>query len=251
MSEVMDEINEELRRQKLEQFWIENRNWIIGGVLLAVLTTAGMTWWRGYAYQQNIRRTDQLMAAIDSNDVAKLTGYAEQSGKNHAALAKFTAAGIEAKAGNIAAAAKLYSDIAGTLSVDRNLRDLAKIMSLNLRLGSEEPKKLHKELGDISGEKDPFRFSALEMDALVYAKEGNMKEAAAKLEAISASPNAPEDARLRATTLREFYAASANESVPFNKPAEKADKKPADKKGADKNPADNNPAGKKTEAAKP
>ncbi len=226
MSDVMQEVNDELRQQRLEAFWIENRNWIIGGIILAILTTAGLTWWRGYTYQQNMARTGQLMAAIKSEDPKSLTEFANVSGKNHAALAKFSAAGLHVKNGNPARAVELYADIAGSMSADRELRDLASILSLNLRLGTDDPKKLHKELADMSGAKEPFRYTALEMDALVYAGEGNMKEAASKLEAISSSADAPEDSRLRATTLHEFYAASANETVPFKKdPA--ADKKPA------------------------
>lgn len=237
MSDVMQEVNDELRQQRLEAFWIENRNWIIGGIILAIITTAGLTWWRGYEYKQNMARTTQLIAAVKADDAKALTDYAMTSGKNHAALAKFSAAGLHVKDGNIARAVELYAEIAGSMSVDRELRDLAKILSLNIRLGTEDPKKLHKELSAMSGAKEPYRFTALEMDALVYAGEGNMKEAAAKLEAISSSPDAPEDSRLRATTLHEFYAASANENVPFKQDAatQKADdKKPAAKKETDK-----------------
>ncbi|MDI1228661.1 MAG: tetratricopeptide repeat protein [bacterium] len=233
MSDVMHEVNDELRQQRLEAFWIENRNWIIGGIILAIMTTAGLTWWRGYEYKQNMARTTQLIAAVKADDAKVLTDFATASGKNHAALAKFSAAGLHVKSGNIARAAELYAEIAGSMSVDRELRDLAKILSLNIRLGTEDPKKLHKELSSMSGNNEPYRYTALEMDALVYAAEGNMKDAAAKLEAISSSADAPEDSRLRATTLHEFYAASANESVPFKKDIA-ADKKPADKKPDEK-----------------
>lgn len=231
MSDVMQEVNDELRQQRLEAFWIENRNWIIGGVILAIITTAGLTWWRGYTYKQDMLRTTQLMAAIKSEDAKSLTEFAAQSGKNHAALAKLSAAGLHVKNGNPARAIELYADVAGSMSADRELRDLAKILSLNLRLGTEDPKKLHKELADMSGAKEPYRYTALEMDALVYAGEGNMKDAAAKLEAISSSPDAPEDSRLRAATLHEFYAASANEAVPFKKDAAASDKKDAAAQG--------------------
>lgn len=219
MSDVMQEVNDELRQQRLEAFWVENRNWIIGGIILAIITTAGLTWWRGYSYKQDMARTSQLIAAVKSDDAKTLTDFAATSGKNHAALAKFSAAGLHVKNGNPARAVELYAEIAGSMSVTRELRDLAKILSLNLRLGTEDPKKLHKELAAMSGKNEPYRYTALEMDALVYAAEGNMKEAAAKLEAISASPDAPEDSRLRATTLHEFYATSANENVPFKKDA--------------------------------
>ncbi len=46
MTEIFDEISDDLRSEKLNQFWKENGAWIIGGALGAVLLTGSLTLWR-------------------------------------------------------------------------------------------------------------------------------------------------------------------------------------------------------------
>jgi len=213
MSDFMKEIEDDLRQQKLEEFWKENRAWIIGGIILAIASTAGITWYRSWSYQQNITQTASLLQIQDADDANKLTTYADASDKNHATVARLLAAGLHAKNGESARAVEIYDQIANSFGVDSALRDLAHVLSLGQRLNKDDPAKLHKEISPLTAEGSAFRFTALEMDALVYAREGKLKEAADKLEIISAAPNAPDDARTRAMTLHELYVASSNEAA--------------------------------------
>lgn len=225
MSDVMEEVNEELRQQKLEAFWRENRNWIIGSIILAIVTTAGITWWRSYSFQQNLKATTELMKVSEEKDPRTLTTFADGTKTNHAVFARLLAAGIHVDQGNSVRAIEIYNEIATMRGLDRSLRDFAKILSVNLRLNKDDTKALHAELADLSSRKSPYRFTALELNALVYAREGKLKEAAETLEAISTDAEAPQDARMRATTLHEFYAASSPAA-----PAPKDAAAPADKK---------------------
>lgn len=222
MADVMEEVNEELRQQKLEAFWRENRNWIIGSILLAIATTAGITWWRSYTLQQNLKGTTELMKVSEEKDPRALTTFADSANTNHAVFARLLAAGLHVDQGNSARAIEIYNEIAGMRGLDRSLRDFARILSVTQRLNKDDAKSLHAELADLSSRKSPYRFTALELNAMVYAREGKLKEAAESLEAISTDAEAPQDARMRATTLHEFYAAS---SAPAGKPADKAAKK--------------------------
>ncbi|MDE1151998.1 MAG: tetratricopeptide repeat protein [Micavibrio sp.] len=224
MSDLMNEIDDDLRRQKLEAFWQENRNWIIGGILLAICSTAGMTWWRSYDYQKNLVQTQGLIQAIESGDAAKLGTYAGESDRNHAALARLVEAGLLVRDGKQAEAIKAYDDVSGTMGADSALRDLAHLLSIGQRLNTDTPQKLHGEIEKLSGDGDAFRYSALEMDALLYAREKNMKMAIDRLSVIAAGADAPDDVRTRAVTLRELYTASLNEPAAA-KDADKADKK--------------------------
>lgn len=210
MSDVMEEVNDELRQQKLEAFWKENRSWIIASIILAIIATAGITYWRSWDIRKNLENTAGLLEVSKAEDPRTLTAFAETARKNHAALARFLAAGLHIKDGKAERAIEIYDSIGAERGLDRSLRDLARILSISRRLETGDTKKLHAELADLSSKKSPYRFSAIEMDALVYAREGKMKEAAERLEDISTDASAPNDARLRATTLHEFYAASAD-----------------------------------------
>ena len=210
MSDLMNEVDDDLRREKLEKFWLENRNWIIGGVLLAIISTAGMTYWRGYTYQKNMEQTQGLLQAIDSNDAAKLGTFAGTSDRDHGVLAKLTQAGLLVDKGQSDEAVKIYDSIADTTGADATLREYARVLSAMQRLGKDDPKKLHGEIEKLSHTGHAFRYTALEMDALLYAREGNLKPAVERLATISAAPEAPDDVRMRANTLRELYTASMN-----------------------------------------
>lgn len=235
--ELMNEVDDDLRRQKLEQFWLENRNWIIGGILLAIVSTAGMTWWRSYTYQQNVIQTQGLLQAIDSNDSGKLAAYAQTGDRNHAALAKLTEAGLLVQKNQADDAVKIYNDIADTTGVDGILREYARLLSAMQRLNKDDPQKLHNEIEKLSRSGHAFRFSALEMDALLYARENNLKTAIDRLAVIAGASEAPDDVRTRAVTLRELYTATMNAEAkaPAKTPAKAGDKKDADKAtGGDK-----------------
>jgi len=226
MSDLMNEIDDDLRRQKLEEFWQENRNWIIGGILLAICSTAGMTWWRSYDYQNNLVQTQGLIQAIEDGDAGKLGAYAGTSNANHAALARLVEAGLLVRDGKTADAVKAYDEIGNAMGVEPALRDLGHLLSIGQRLNTDAPQKLHGEIEKLSGEGDTYRYSALEMDALLYAREKNMKTAIDRLAIITTAADAPDDVRTRAVTLRELYTAALNENAPAAKDAAKdADKK--------------------------
>ena len=234
MSDLMNEVDDDLRRQKLEQFWLENRNWIIGGILLAIVSTAGMTWWRSYTYQQNVLQTQGLLQAIDSNDAGKLADYAKTGDRNHAALAKLTEAGLLVQKKQADDAVKIYNDIADTTGVDGTLREYARLLSVMQRLDKDDPQKLHGEIEKMSRSGHAFHFSALEMDALLYAKENNLKTAIDRLAIIAGAADAPDDVRTRAVTLRELYTASLNADAKASAKKAANDKKLDDKKSDDK-----------------
>jgi hypothetical protein len=209
MSDIMDEVSDDLRRQQLEQFWKENGAWIVGGVILAVIFTAGLSWWREHTYQRNMEQTAQLVEIMNGADVDKLTSFAEKTDKNHAVIARFAAAAVYAKRNDADKAIAIYNSIENTTGVDSTYRDLAKLLSADLQLGSADPTALHQQLSSLTKRGNPWRFSALELEALLYAREHKMKEAADDLAEITADSNAPQDVRMRASTLREFYVGAA------------------------------------------
>lgn len=206
--EIMNEINDDLRAQQLAAFWKENGNWIIGGALLAVVMTGVMVFWRGYKEDRNMAETKTMLSALSANDPAAIETYAKDADKNHAVIARLSAAAILVQKGEKEKAAAIYDDISKTTGADRSLRDLAALLGVGQKIDTGAPADLHDALKPLMKEKSAFRFSALEMDALVFAREGKMQEAADRLTEISSNAAAPQDARARAYTLRELYMGS-------------------------------------------
>lgn len=209
MTDVFDEISDDLRREKLNQFWKENGSWIIGGAIGAVLLTGALTLWRQWEYQHNASATTELTRLVTAGDLQKLEGFATTGDKNHAMMARFLAADAHLQKNEKDKAIALYSEIAGTYGLDKTWRDLARVRSISLRLDKDPPEALEKELSDLTGDNNVWRYTAREMEALLAARQGKMQHAADLMARITADPQAPEDMRQRAFSLRELYIADA------------------------------------------
>ena len=207
MTDVFDEINDDLRREKLHQFWKENGAWIIGGAIMAVLFTGALSLWRQWEYRRDAEATTELTRLVAASDLPPLESFARTASKNHAMLAGFLAAAAHLEHGEKDQAVALYNDIAATSGLDRTWRDLAKVLSIGQRLDHDDPGKLQKELSALSGDNGAWRYTALELEALLAARQGRMQNAIEALTKVASDPLAPADARTRAFTLRELYMA--------------------------------------------
>lgn len=211
VSSVFREIDDDMRRIKLESFWAENRLWIGATVVLAIVATAGVSMWRGHVASQNRAATAQMMTAFaDPAALEKLAADPDTLGRPaHIALVRLTAASRALTKGDTAKALELYDALAADRKADPVLRDLGKLYAVGLRLDTAPAAELDAQLMPLARTGEPWRFSALEMQGLLYAREGRMKDAADKMAEISGDPLAPQDARTRAFTLRELYQADA------------------------------------------
>jgi hypothetical protein len=212
MSEFIQEVEEDLRRKELEKFWKENGSMIISFMILAVVLTAAMTWWRQHTYEHNLRETSQLIQVVKDADVDKILAFAGTADKDHAVIARFDAAVVYAKRNEGDKAVAIYSEIANTSGIDSAYRDLAKLLGAAQRLNTADPAALHAELSPLIQPGNTWRFSALELEALLYARENELKEAAGDLAQITSDSQAPQDVRMRAATLREFYVGASSNS---------------------------------------
>lgn len=210
-SSVFREIDDDLRRMKLQNFWEENRLWIFATIVLAIVATGGISFWRNYTAEQNRAATAQMMAAFDNPaELDKLAADpAALKRPAQIALVRLQAASRALNKGDTAKALTYYDALVKDRNADPLLRDLGKLYAAGLRLDSAPAAELEAQLKPLAREGQPWRFSALEMLGLLYAREGNMKDAADKMAEISGDPLAPQDARTRAFTLRELYQADA------------------------------------------
>jgi hypothetical protein len=230
MSDLLDEVSEELRRKRLEAFWQENGAWIVAGVILSILCTAGLSFWRAHEYKADMAQTTQLLTVEDTagKDLPQaLEKFAAAAGKNHAVVARLSAAAVYAQRGEQDKAVAIYKEIENTGGIDRALRDLATVLRLQRELDKGDPATLRRELEPLTRKNAVWRYTALEMLALLDAREGDMKDAAKVLAEITTAADAPDDVRARAMTMRELYLGAAGNP---EKADGGADKKAASKK---------------------
>lgn len=138
---LLQEIDEELRRDKALAFWKRHGALIAGVAVAFVVLVAG---WRGYDSWQRTKAAEDgdrifnLLEASEkaaSNEILKqLDTFAASATKSAATLARFRVAIDEARLGDAAAAIKSFDVLANDFSLDSSLRDMARIRAARLLL---------------------------------------------------------------------------------------------------------------------
>ena len=123
MSELFDEVDEEVRREQLQKLWEKYSIYIIAVALLVVAAVGG---WRGYQYLQEKKAAeagDAFNKAIELSDQGKhseaeaaFNDLAAKAPAGYRMLARFRAA-AEVANRDPQAAAKMFDDLAADSSI--------------------------------------------------------------------------------------------------------------------------------------
>jgi hypothetical protein len=208
LADIFKEIDEELRRERLEQVWHRHGRLIIGLAAAAVVATAAYVGWQKYQQNRMVELSDRYAAAMAATDpeagdpASAEQGFAAMAseGSGYAGLAQLEAAALAAKR-DPAAAAALYDRLAADGGVAPELRDLARLLKVMQLLDSGDPATLSGELAPLGADDNPWRFSARELDALLALRAGDQARATELLTKLSEDATTPAPIRTRATEL--------------------------------------------------
>jgi hypothetical protein len=208
LADIFQEIDEDVRRERLQQLWKRYANYVIGAALLLVLATAGVVGWREYQERQNQAQARRFLAAMDQaargEDAAAREAFARlaaEAGAGYATLARLQEAALLAKAGDAAGAAKVYEQIAADSRADRVFRDLATVMIVQDTIATGDPARLAQLLAPLLAEKNPWRHSATELSALLAQRAGDPAKAKELYAKLADDLTAPQNMRARATEM--------------------------------------------------
>ena len=209
MSELFDEVDEEVRREQLKKLWDKYSIYFIALMVLIVAAVGG---WRGYQYLEGKKAAEAGAAfekAVELSEQDKhadaekaFTELAAKAPSGYRTLARLRAA-AEAAARDPKAAAKMYDDLAADRSVGGEWQDLAKIRAAGLVLDSASYADMQQRLESSAAPKSTatFRHSAREMLALSAWRNNDMTAARKWLEAIAEDGETPPGLRSRAEAL--------------------------------------------------
>jgi hypothetical protein len=222
MSDIFREVDEDLRRDRLEKIWKRYGAAIVGAVLVIVAGTAGFVAWRNHQHAEAETKTAQLADALrlagssagqgDTNGDPKaaadvLSAFAAQSGPGPGTLARFFEAGLRAREGDSAAAIKIYDELTQSAKLEPVYRDLATVLSVMHQVQTGDPGQLTARLQPLMADNNPWRHSARELAALLAIRSGDKATAGKLFTQIQDDPAAPSGVRSRATELAALYSA--------------------------------------------
>jgi len=208
VSELFDEVDEEVRREQLKKLWDQYSIFIIAGALLII---AGVGGWRGYQYLE-AKKAAEMGAAFDkaielseqnkhSEAEAAFNDVAAKAPWGYRMLARMRAA-AEVAVSDPQAAAKMYDDIAADSSVGGDMRELAKIRAAGLMLEKTSYPNMVTRLEPLAAPSATFRHTARELLAL-SAWHANDPTASRKwLDVIASDGETPPSLRSRAEALQ-------------------------------------------------
>lgn len=201
----IDEVSEEVRRDRYYDLWRRYGVVVIGAVIAVVIAAAGKTWYDAQSIKTAQAVGGAVIAAGDappSEAAEALSALADQTDHDGAAtLARLRAAAAFAEAGDAEAAASAYDTVAADGSVSPLLQDFAALRAVLLRADAMGPDALIGALEPIAGGGGPFRLLALEAQALAHYELGDEGAAAAALTEIIEDAAVPQGLRQRVLSV--------------------------------------------------
>ena len=208
MSELFDEVDEDVRRDQFKRIWDQYSIYIIAGALLIIAAVGG---WRGYQYLE-AKKAAEAGAAFDhavelseqgkhSEAEAAFNSLAATAPSGYRLLARLRAA-AEVASHDPQAAAKLYDEISADRSVGASERELAKVRAAGLLLETASYSTMLERLEAAAAPEATFRHTARELLALSAWRANDTTAARKWLDLIANDGDTPQGMRSRAEALQ-------------------------------------------------
>jgi hypothetical protein len=208
VSELFDEVDEDVRRDQLKKLWEQYSIYIVAGALLIIASVGG---WRGYQYLETKKAAEAGSAfdkAVELSEANKhseaetaFTDLAAKAPSGYRMLARLRAA-AEVATRDPRAAVKLYDDIAADRSISLPEQDLAKVRAAGLQLETATYPAMLQRLETATAPGATFRHTARELLALSAWRAGDMTAARQWLDIIANDGETPPSLRSRAEALQ-------------------------------------------------
>jgi hypothetical protein len=207
VSDIFQEVDEEVRREQLKKLWLRYQNYVVGAAVLIVLAVAG---WRGYDWWETKKAAEagaayEAAIALSSQGKhaeaeAAFSRLAADSTAAYRALSQVRAAAERAQTDPKAAVA-VYDKIAADTSLRPELRDLAALRAGALMIDNGSFADARARLEPLTGAGHTFRHTARELLALAAWRADDMAAAKRWIEMINTDPETPPDERGRMEML--------------------------------------------------
>jgi hypothetical protein len=208
VSELFNEVDEEVRREQLKKLWDKYSLLIIAGVILIIAAVGG---WRGYQYVEGKKAAEAGAAFDKAGELSEANKHAEAEAAyaelvakapfGYRVLARLRLA-TEVANRDKQAAAKLFDEIAADRSVGVAEQDLARIRAAQLLLESTGYPAMKERLEAAAAPEATFRHTARELLALSAWRANDATAARQWLDMIANDGATPPSLRSRAEALQ-------------------------------------------------
>lgn len=227
MSDIFREVDEDVRSDKLAEFWSK---YSIAVLALALAIVAGTAVF-AYLRHRTLTQAEDAGAQYEAAQALAVQQKPEAAAAAFAALAKTGPKGYqllarmraaeETSLTDPASAVAAFDLVAADASVDPLWRDLARLRAGMLRADSADKAEIEQRFAPLMN--GSYRFSAREFMALAALKRGDFEEAGKLFDQVVVDPNAPADLRQRVQGFLSLVrgGGKVNPAPPSGEPAGK------------------------------
>jgi len=209
LSDIFQEVEEEVRRERVQKLWKQYGDYIIAGVALIIIAIAGYELWQRYQLNQQMKASETFFAAqqlADSGNFSKATPafavLAKDAPSGYAEMARLSQAGALAAAGQRLEAVAIYKSVAAD---DSGPIGSVALIRAGWALADSAPRAdIEKLLAPLTDPKSAWRFSAGEILAYADFHAGDLKKAQGEFQTIADDKNAPDAMRRRTAAMATF-----------------------------------------------
>ncbi|HEY7959187.1 MAG TPA: tetratricopeptide repeat protein [Sphingomicrobium sp.] len=202
------EVDENLRRDQLRDFFKAYGNWLTAGVIVFLAASGGFIWWQQHQVQRaegQVEQLAQIYKDVGSGDTSKapqqLDELSKSGSKGVSASARFARAALALQQNDTKTAIGTYKSIADDGALPTPYRDAALIRQTALEFDQLQPQDVIARLQPLTKPGEPWFGTAGELTALAMIKQGRKQEAGQLFAAIAKDPGVPQTIRSRAAQV--------------------------------------------------
>ena len=213
MVDFFDEVEEELREERMQEFLKKYGVLLFAAALVVIGAVAGWKAWGWYQDRQDMDAAARYLAAATKAEAAGVAGpdraaaaaafqgVSTSSPEGYRILARLREAAARADSGNLEAASAIWDQVAADSSADPLVRDLASLTWVLHHADKGDPALLEGRLKPLASPGNPWRSLAREQLALLELRQGHTDAAKTQLQKLAEDTTAPNGVRGRASAL--------------------------------------------------
>lgn len=212
MDNFLQEIEQDIRQEKVWQFWKRYQTQLTWGAGIVLVLAAMWNMWTWHTHRQNTQWAESFVRAqllLDQGKTDEALRYLEtleHTGSSYAVLSSFVKAHFYGQSGDhrdVAKTVKAYESIAQYKHVSQELRELAQLCGLMAQMDAPQPdlEGLLKKVELFCSEKSYWPLMAQEVKGALLLMMERYADARDVFVKIAQNPDAPPAMRSRAQVL--------------------------------------------------
>ena len=208
MSDVLRQIDEDLRKDRLINLWRKYGIYILSFIIIVILSVVGFQFKSSIDKRYNEKLVEEYINATNIEDIdQKFSLFENLINSNNDLLASFAElkiSNLQIERGAIEDGQSVLEKIIQNNEYDPIIRDLATYYLLMLKIDSISQNEFESYLDDTRIQSSSFKYLFREIIAIKKIIDGNIEAGKNDLQKIISLPDAPSDIRIRAEKFIEI-----------------------------------------------